>query len=123
MYIFEFIITLLLNPLEPLVLVVAPVPPFPTLTETLLPLFNFKLVPNKTAPPPPPPPNLPPPPPPPTINISHQRSSVGVNVYSVCPVNPELSLVYVNDIHLSVVPIIDDVAPATVINAGNEGAV
>ena len=90
------------------------------MTETLTPAFNFKLVPNKTAPPPPPPPNLPPPPPPPTINISHQRSSDGVNVYSVCPVNPALSLVYVNEIHLSVLPIIDDVAPATVIKVGND---
>ena len=59
----------------------------------------------KTAPPPPPPPiNLSPPPPPPTIRISHIRFSVVVNVYCVCPVNPTLSPVYVNNIHLSKVP-------------------
>ena len=46
-----------------------------------------------------------------------------MKVYSVCPVNPGLSLVYVKDIALSVVPINDEVAPETVISAGNERAV
>ena len=77
-------------------------------------------MPNKTPPPPPPPPNLPPPPPPPTTRISHQRSSVVVKVYCVCPVKPALSLVYAKDIALSVLPMIDEVAPDTVISAGNE---
>ena len=125
-YSIELIIILLLypsNPLIPLLGVVAPVPPSPTLTVIPIPALNFKLVANKTPPPPPPPPKQPPPPPPPTIKISHQRSSVGVKVYSVCPVYPVLSLVYVKDIALSVVPINDEVAPATVISAGNESAV
>jgi hypothetical protein len=87
------------------------VPPFPTLTITGKPEFNFKLAANKTPPPPPPPPPFPPPPPPPTINISQIIFSAGVKVYCVCPVNPELSLVYVNEIHLSEVPIIVEVAP------------
>ena len=81
------------TPLTPLSKTAAPAPPSPTLTITLLPAFIFKLALNKTPPPPPPPPNLPPPPPPPTTNISHQRSSTGVNEYCVCPVNPNVSLV------------------------------
>ena len=109
-----------LAPLIPLSKTAAPAPPSPTLTITLLPAFIFKFAVNKTPPPPPPPPNLPPPPPPPTTRISHQRSSVGVKEYCVCPVNPNVSLVYVKDIALSVVPINDEVAPATVISDGNE---
>ena len=109
-----------LTPLTPVLTLVAPVPPSPTFTITLIPPLNFKLVANKTPPPPPPPPNLPPPPPPPTTNISHQISSVGVKVYCVCPVNPNVSLVYVKDIALSVVPMIEEVAPDTVMSAGNE---